>query len=90
MVKEISIAKARDTIQNKIVYQYELTNEDRLNEKYECIECNQRLRVRTNKNKLELERLLNLIYFTWYITPCIGFLDNNALIKSKYIQFKIV
>lgn len=52
MVEEISIEKARDKIQNKIVYQYELTDEDRLNEKYECAECNQRLRVRTNKNKL--------------------------------------
>ena len=51
-MSNVSIEKARDSSINKIVYQYELDDEDRLNNNYECMECDKKLSVHKNKNDL--------------------------------------
>ena len=51
-MSEVSIEKAREISKNEIVYQYELCDNHRLNGNFECVDCNEKISVHTNKNKL--------------------------------------
>jgi len=78
-MSNISIEKARDSSLNKIVYQYELDDEDRLNENYECTECNNKLSVHKNKN--------DLYYFKHPKDTCIDNLSSNKELINLHATY---